>query len=331
MSDLSSTRRSVSRIIDPWRGAWRVQQDRDFREHYEAFMREYLTHMSPAAPPPASDDRRLCYLPYHGVLKGPSGAAKIRVVFNGLACTPMATFLNDNLLVESNLLPALKNIVTRWRRHRFVITTLHLWTDSTVTLCWIDGGPFLWAYADEWPVDTCETKDQNLPERRPRYLVVEALRKPEELQCFSYRDMEKMMINKCPLSEINDARDHWIRVTQSIAFRLEMTLVAIPKPSLVTILANRFMRWRLLHTVLWQKWAQKYLQTLIPRPKWWQQRGSMKEGQLCLLRSENTPPTHWPLASCGFTRWTTVMHDVCPDFFRRTASASGSRPSRVFH
>jgi len=70
MPDLSSTRRSASRMLDTME--WRFQQDGDFRERYEAFMRECLMlgHMSPARPSPAGDDRHLCYLPHHGILKG---------------------------------------------------------------------------------------------------------------------------------------------------------------------------------------------------------------------------------------------------------------------
>lgn len=47
---------------------------------------------------------------------------------------------------------------------------------------------------------------------------------------------------------------------------------------------------------LWRRWASEYLQGLTPRPKWWVVPENLKEGQLCLLKNESTPPCRWPLA-----------------------------------
>ncbi|KMQ87811.1 hypothetical protein RF55_12816 [Lasius niger] len=82
-------------------------------------------------------------------------------------------------------------------------------------------------------------------------------------------------------------------------FIVGVPLNAIPEPSLVDVPSNRLSRWRLLQQMrdhLWQRWSQEYLQALAPRPKWWSTTGQLREGQLCLVKNENTPPCRWPLA-----------------------------------
>lgn len=64
---------------------------------------------------------RVCYLPHHGVVKGYGVNTKIRVV-NGSFRLQDGTFLNKNLMTGPNLLPKLSDVVTRWRRHQYVIT-----------------------------------------------------------------------------------------------------------------------------------------------------------------------------------------------------------------
>lgn len=56
-------------------------------------------------------------------------------------------------------------------------------------------------------------------------------------------------------------------------------------------------RWHLLQRDhFWDCWSQEYLHGVIHRPKWWNKDGGFKVGHLCLLRSEATSPTRWPLA-----------------------------------
>lgn len=54
------------------------------------------------------------------MLRSSDTAAKIRVVFNGSSRTPVGTSLNEALYTGPNLLPALTDVVLRWRRHRYV-------------------------------------------------------------------------------------------------------------------------------------------------------------------------------------------------------------------
>jgi len=57
--------------------------NQDFRELYQAFMREYenLQHMESVSTSEIEKDAR-CYLPHHGVLREASSSTKLRVVFN---------------------------------------------------------------------------------------------------------------------------------------------------------------------------------------------------------------------------------------------------------
>lgn len=54
------------------------------------------------------------------MLRSSDTAAEIRVVFNGASRIQAGTFLNDALYTGPNLLPALTDVMLRWRRHRYV-------------------------------------------------------------------------------------------------------------------------------------------------------------------------------------------------------------------
>ncbi|XP_011699392.1 PREDICTED: uncharacterized protein LOC105456786 [Wasmannia auropunctata] len=101
----------------------RFSRDPDFRNRYQQFMLEYreLGHMSVASPLEAATPGRVSYLPHHGVMRGEGSDAKIRVVVNGSSRVLSNTSLNAWLLAGPNLLPAL--VLTRWRLHRYVLTT----------------------------------------------------------------------------------------------------------------------------------------------------------------------------------------------------------------
>ncbi|XP_036147020.1 uncharacterized protein LOC118647026 [Monomorium pharaonis] len=105
-------------------------------------------------------------------------------------------------------------------------------------------------------------------------------------------------LNSRPLQALTDDPDDLGALTPG-HFLVGGPLNAIPEPALTEVPTNRLSRWRLLQAMrdhLWQRWTQEYLQELTPRPKWWRTTPNLKEGQLCLLRNETTPPTRWPLA-----------------------------------
>lgn len=62
-------------------------------------------------------------LPHHGVLRDSSSSTKLRVVFNGSWITATGHSLNQHLLVGKNLLPALSDVLLRWRWRRYVLAS----------------------------------------------------------------------------------------------------------------------------------------------------------------------------------------------------------------
>ncbi|XP_024888844.1 uncharacterized protein LOC112465504, partial [Temnothorax curvispinosus] len=103
----------------------KFQRDARFGELYRQFMREYedLKHMELAAGSPFNEDEYGCFLPHHGVLRESSTSTKLRVVFNGSQETMSGESLNHHLLIGANLLPALADVLTRWRWHRYAFVT----------------------------------------------------------------------------------------------------------------------------------------------------------------------------------------------------------------
>ncbi|XP_024867312.1 uncharacterized protein LOC112451722 [Temnothorax curvispinosus] len=120
---LAETRKPAERLLT----AMERKCARDFRfgELYRSFMREYedLGHLEAVAPSDENTTRGECYLPHHGVLKEASTTTKLRVVFNGSQRTSSGDSLNDHLFAGANLLPALADVLLRWRRHRYVMIT----------------------------------------------------------------------------------------------------------------------------------------------------------------------------------------------------------------
>jgi hypothetical protein len=82
-------------------------------------------------------------------------------------------------------------------------------------------------------------------------------------------------------------------------FLVGSAINAVPEPSLRDEPASRLGRWQLVQQMrdqMWERWSREYLHALNHRPKWWATNTDVEVGRLCLLRSEVTPPTRWPLA-----------------------------------
>ncbi|XP_024869329.1 uncharacterized protein LOC112453022, partial [Temnothorax curvispinosus] len=120
---LSKTRRPAERLLTAMER--KFQRDARFGELYRQFMREYedLKHMELATVSPFNEDEYGCFLPHHGVLRESSTSTKLRVVFNGSQETMSGESLNHHLLIGANLLPALADVLTRWRWHRYAFVT----------------------------------------------------------------------------------------------------------------------------------------------------------------------------------------------------------------
>ncbi|GAB1867788.1 Integrase catalytic domain-containing protein [Camponotus japonicus] len=105
-------------------------------------------------------------------------------------------------------------------------------------------------------------------------------------------------LNSRPLQPLTDDPDDLTALTPG-HFLIGAPLLAVPEPSLATERDNTLSRWQLLKKMrdhFWERWSREYLQTLACRPKWQKNETGPSIGDLCLLRSETTPPTRWPLA-----------------------------------
>lgn len=92
----------------------RLNKNPELRSQYhELWKHEKLGHMT--------NDQLICYLPHHGVVRENSLTTKLRVVFNGSFITSNGVSLNDILLVGPQLQEDLFSIITRFRKHEFVI------------------------------------------------------------------------------------------------------------------------------------------------------------------------------------------------------------------
>ncbi|XP_029174737.1 uncharacterized protein LOC114943315 [Nylanderia fulva] len=119
---LQDTRRPAEHLLKAMES--KGSRDPRFGDLYRSFMQEYedLQHMKRVNIATTAEKIR-CYLPHHGVLKEASTTTKLRVVFNGSQRTRTGNSLNSHLLTGANLLPALTDVLLRWRWHRYVFVT----------------------------------------------------------------------------------------------------------------------------------------------------------------------------------------------------------------
>lgn len=105
-------------------------------------------------------------------------------------------------------------------------------------------------------------------------------------------------LNSRPLQALSDDPDDLSALTPGHLL-IGAPLLAVPEPSLDQLLPNALSRWKLLQQMrdhFWQRWSREYIHTLAPRSKWLKTEPAPETGALCLIRSETTPPTRWPLA-----------------------------------
>ncbi|XP_046602602.1 uncharacterized protein LOC107219039 [Neodiprion lecontei] len=117
--DLSDTRRAAERSLNYT--FKRFRHNKGLEPHYHEFMSTYeaIKHMEVAERPKPTSN--VCYLPHREVWRESSTTTPLRVVFNGSCLTHQGISLNHFLLKGENLLPALSDVLLRWRTHRFVI------------------------------------------------------------------------------------------------------------------------------------------------------------------------------------------------------------------
>ncbi|XP_029154848.1 uncharacterized protein LOC114929767 [Nylanderia fulva] len=133
-------------------------------------------------------------------------------------------------------------------------------------------------------------------------------------------------LNSRPLQALSDDPEDVSALTPG-HFLVGAPLLALPEPSLTEQTVSTLSRWRHLQRMrdhFWQRWSSEYVHGLAPRTKWLKDAPAPHVGDLCLVRSEITPPSRWPLARIlrlhpgddGITRVVTI----------RTATSELVRP-----
>lgn len=104
-------------------------------------------------------------------------------------------------------------------------------------------------------------------------------------------------LNSRLLQPLTDDPDDLMALTSG-HFLIGASLLAVPEASMRDKKDNALSQWLLqkMRDHFWKWWLREYLQTLVCRPKWQRNKTGPNVGDLCLLRSESTPPTRWPLA-----------------------------------
>ncbi|XP_029166192.1 uncharacterized protein LOC114936993 [Nylanderia fulva] len=105
-------------------------------------------------------------------------------------------------------------------------------------------------------------------------------------------------LNSRPLQTLSDDPEDVSALTPG-HFLVGAPLLAVPEPSLTGQTVSTLSRWRHLQQMrdhFWQRWSSEYLHGLASRTKWLKDEAAPHVGDLCLVRSELTPPSRWPLA-----------------------------------
>lgn len=133
-------------------------------------------------------------------------------------------------------------------------------------------------------------------------------------------------LNFRPLQTLSDDPEDISALTPG-HFLVGAPLLAVPEPSLNDRANNSLSRWQLLQKMrdhFWERWSREYLHELHCRPKWLRPKPNPRIGDLCLIRSEMTPPNRWPLAR--IIRVQLGRDDVVRVVVVRTAASELVRP-----
>ncbi|KMQ84241.1 hypothetical protein RF55_18125 [Lasius niger] len=105
-------------------------------------------------------------------------------------------------------------------------------------------------------------------------------------------------LNSRPLQALTDDPDDISALTLG-HFLVGAPLLAVLEPSLTQKAETTLSRWQHIQRMrdhFWQRWSHEYILALTPLPKWQKGERNPDVGALCLVRSELTLPSRWPLA-----------------------------------
>ncbi|XP_014900158.1 uncharacterized protein LOC106954875 [Poecilia latipinna] len=97
----------------------RLKADKQYHEHYNAFMKDVISSGDAELAPPVTDDEIAWYIPHHGVYH-PKKPTKLRVVFD-CSAKFLGVSLNDTLLTGPDMINSLVGVLCRFRRENVAI------------------------------------------------------------------------------------------------------------------------------------------------------------------------------------------------------------------
>lgn len=105
------------------------------------------------------------------------------------------------------------------------------------------------------------------------------------------------ILNSRPLIPLSqDIED--LNVLTPAHFLLGSNPGQVPEEDLSAKSLSQLKRWELVQAFaqrIWKRWSQEYLNTLQQRAKWQTPAKNIANGDLVLIKSENTSPLHWPI------------------------------------
>ncbi|XP_072401038.1 uncharacterized protein [Diabrotica undecimpunctata] len=120
---------------------------------------------------------------------------------------------------------------------------------------------------------------------------------------FTFEEFNTMLnqieaiLNSRPLCPLSSDPSDYTPLTPA-HFLIGRPLVACPDRNITEERVNRLTRYQhiqLLCQHFWRRWSLEYIAELQHRTKWKTNHGSLSEGSLVLLKSDNTLPTQWRL------------------------------------
>lgn len=160
--------------------------------------------------------------------------------------------------------------------------------------------------------------------RRPISLALDEQRLTEEAFITVLAEVERL-INSRPLVPLSDDPDDLSALTPAdlLLFRSGTPL----PPGLFSEGDRLRHRWRQVQALthlFWRKFVLDYLPLLIKRQKWLRPKRNLHPGDLVLLREDNVPRGHWPMARIINVR--TSSDDLVRSVTLKTRQGQYNRP-----
>ena len=108
----------------------------------------------------------------------------------------------------------------------------------------------------------------------------------------------ELCLNSKPLCPLNDDPNdiNFLTTSHLLTGR---SLVALPDHTIIIESMHLEKRYKLLSQMrvdFWTRWHREYLQYMGQRTKWNNEQPSIKVGSMVIIKSENSPPSRWPIA-----------------------------------